>query len=75
MLVGITYDLKEDYLKADKLLTKVVNIYPFDYESLILLAWTKFKLGNFIEARALFQKVLLYSPDDTSAIQGLSLIH
>lgn len=65
---------KEEYSKADKLFTKVVNLYPFDYDSLIMLAWTRFKLGKSLEARALFQKVLLYSPDDASALEGLSLI-
>ena len=65
---------REDYSKADKLFSKVVNIYPFDYDSLLMLAWTKYKLGNFLEAKALFQKVLLYSPDDASALEGLSLI-
>lgn len=65
---------KEDYAKADKLFTKVVNLFPFDYDSLIMLAWTKFKLGKALEAKALFQKVLLFSPDDASALEGLSLI-
>ncbi|TSA37403.1 MAG: hypothetical protein D4R64_05745 [Porphyromonadaceae bacterium] len=65
---------KEEYSKADKLFTKVVNLYPFDYDSLIMLAWTRFKLGKSLEAKALFQKALLYSPDDSSALEGLSLI-
>ncbi len=65
---------KEEYSKADKLFTKVVNLYPFDYDSLIMLAWTRFKLGKSLEAKALFQKALLYSPDDSLAMEGLSLI-
>lgn len=65
---------KEDYQKADKLFSRVVNLYPFDYDSLIMLAWTRFKLGSSLEAKALFQKVLLYSPDDVTALEGLSLI-
>jgi tetratricopeptide (TPR) repeat protein len=65
---------KEEYSKADKLFTKVVNLYPFDYDSLIMLAWTRFRLGKSLEAKALFQKTLLYSPDDSSAMEGLSLI-
>ncbi len=65
---------KEDYTRADKLFSKVANLYPFDYDSLIMLAWTRFKLGKSLEAKALFQKVLLYSPDDASALEGLALI-
>jgi tetratricopeptide (TPR) repeat protein len=66
---------RQDYAKADKLLSKVVNLYPFDYDSLVLLAWTRLRLGKTIEARALFQKALLNRPDDQSAQEGLSLIH
>ncbi|MFO7617402.1 MAG: hypothetical protein R6V75_09135 [Bacteroidales bacterium] len=65
---------REDYLKADQLFSKVLNLYPFDYDTLIILAWTRLKLGKSLEAKALFQKVLLYSPDDASALEGLSLI-
>ncbi len=66
---------KGNYNQADKLFAKVVNLYPFDYDSLIMLAWTRFKLGKSLEAKALFQKALLYNPDDASALEGLSLIH
>lgn len=71
---GVVAYGRQDYVKADKLFSKVVNIYPFDYDSLVMLAWTKLKSGNTLEAKALFQKVLLYSPDDASAIEGLSNI-
>lgn len=64
---------KEDFARADRLFSKVVNLYPFDYDSLIMLAWTRFKLGKSLEAKALFQKVLLYSPDDSSALEGWEL--
>ncbi len=65
---------KEDYTRADRLFSKVVNLYPFDYDSLLMLAWTRFRLGKSLEAKTLFQKVLLYSPDDASAQEGLNLI-
>ncbi len=65
---------REDYLKADQLFSKVVNLFPFDYDGLIMLAWTRLRLGKSLGAKALFQKVLLYSPDDASALEGLSLI-
>jgi hypothetical protein len=37
-------------------------------------AWTNYFLGNKNEAKALFNKVLLYSPNDKSALEGLGLI-
>lgn len=69
----ITYDRK-DYTQAYTLFEKVVNLYPFDYQSLLMLAWTNLKLGKTREAKILFNKALLYSPDDASAKEGLSLI-
>jgi Flp pilus assembly protein TadD len=39
-----------------------------------MFAWTNYKLGKYREAKLLFQKVLLLSPDDASAKEGLNLI-
>jgi hypothetical protein len=39
-----------------------------------MMAWTSLKMGKMREAKVLFNKVLLLSPDDESAIEGLSLI-
>ncbi|MDN3687742.1 tetratricopeptide repeat protein [Cyclobacterium jeungdonense] len=60
--------------KADPYLEKVVNLYPFDYDGLILLAWNKLNLQKTREASVLFQKVLMNNPDDKSALEGLKLI-
>jgi len=72
--MGSIYYGRKDYVKAEKYLEKVVNLYPFDYDSLILYAWTNLKLGKTREAQVLFNKVLLNKPKDTSALEGLSLI-
>jgi tetratricopeptide (TPR) repeat protein len=69
----IMYD-KKDYPQAYKLFEKVVNLYPFDYQSVLMLAWTNYKLGKTREAKILFYKALLYYPADASAKEGLSLI-
>jgi tetratricopeptide (TPR) repeat protein len=69
----ILYD-KKDYTQAYKYFEKVVNLYPFDYQSVLMLAWTNLKLGKTREAKILFNKALLYSPGDASAKEGLSLI-
>lgn len=65
---------KKDYAAAQKNFEKVVNLYPFDYDSLIMLAWCEYKTGNLREAKVLFQKTLLYKPGDASALEGLKLI-
>ncbi|HEY5469855.1 MAG TPA: tetratricopeptide repeat protein [Bacteroidales bacterium] len=69
----ISYD-KKDYTQAYQLFEKIVNLYPFDYQSVLMLAWTNLKLGKTREAKILFNKALLYSPEDASAKEGLSLI-
>jgi len=69
----ISYDRK-DYKQAYQHFEKVANLYPFDYQSIIMLAWTNLKLGKTREAKILFNKALLYYPEDTSAKEGLSLI-
>jgi len=69
----ISYD-KQDYNQAFKYFEKVVNLYPFDYHSVLMLAWTNLKLGKNREAKVLFNKVLLYYPGDTSSKEGLELI-
>lgn len=72
--MGMIYYGKEDYATALKYFELVVNHYPFDYDSVIMLAWTNYKLGKYREAKVLFNKALLMSPGDESAQQGLDLI-
>jgi tetratricopeptide (TPR) repeat protein len=72
--MGSIYYGKLDYSTAEKYLEKVVNLYPFDYDSSILYAWTNLKLGKNREAQVLFHKVLMMRPKDTSALEGMGLI-
>lgn len=72
--LGIYYYYKADYTNSYKLFEKVVNLYPFDYSSVLMFAWTSFQLGKSREAELLFNKVLLMSPDDKSALEGLGLL-
>ncbi len=69
----ISYNRK-DYKQAYTYFDKVVNFYPFDYDSLLMLAWTNYQLGKNREAKVLFQKAILYNPGETSAKEGLGLI-
>ena len=69
----INYE-KKDYNKAFTYFEKVVNLYPFDYYSVLMLGWTNFQLGKTKEAKILFQKALLYDPTSKSAKEGLGLI-
>ena len=64
----------ENYTEAFQYFEKVVNLYPFDYDGLIMYSWCNFRLGKLREAEVLFKQVLLLSPDDESALEGLKSI-
>jgi len=72
--LGLIFYNSGDFQTAFKYLEKVVNLYPFDYDSMVLFAWTNLKLGKLREAEILFKKVLLIKPADESAKEGLSLV-
>jgi len=52
----------------------VIALYPLDYNTLLMLAWTTYFLGKSADAKILFNKVLMVMPDDKSATEGLALI-
>jgi tetratricopeptide (TPR) repeat protein len=72
--LGYTLYNRKQYEAASKHFEKVVNLYPFDYQNSVMLAWTYLRLGKNNEAKILFNKVLMMSPNDASALEGLALI-
>ena len=72
--LGLIYYYRKDYFSAKKYFDVSLNLAPFGYNNMLMSAWTNYFLGNKNEASVLFNKVLLYSPNDKSALEGLSLI-
>lgn len=72
--LGLVYYYRPDYQKAYTCFEKVVNMYPCDYSSVLMFGWTNYQLGRGKDAEALFNKVLLLSPNDASALEGLGLL-
>ncbi len=72
--LGVIYYNRKDYTNANKLFEKVVNLYPLDYDSVIMLAWTKLRLGKTAEAKVLFTHALTLRPNDSSSLDGLKQI-
>lgn len=72
--LGLVYYGRKDYNRANTLFKKVVDLYPFGYDGLLMLGWTSYFLGNTGQAKVLFNKVNLYNPGDKSANEGLGLI-
>lgn len=72
--LGLIHYGREEYDKALSNFQVGFNLYPFDYDFNLMMAWTSLKMGKIREAKVLFNKVLLLSPDDASALEGLALI-
>lgn len=68
---GVIYLNRKQYSQAAKYFERVVNLYPFDYDTNLSLAFTYLNLGKKAEARALYNKVLLIRPGDANALAGL----
>ncbi len=73
--LGCIYYYKEkDYQSALKYFEVAESLYPFNYYISIMHAWTSEMLGEHDDAKELFNKSLMLSPNDPSAIEGLALI-
>ncbi len=72
--LGYIYYVRKDYGSAKKYFDVSLNLNPFGYNAMLMSGWTNYFLGNKNEAVILFNKTLLYSPNDKSALEGLSLI-
>jgi tetratricopeptide (TPR) repeat protein len=70
--LGVLLYNRKDYDEAEKNFEKIVNLYPMDYGSVIMLAWTKLYQGKKSDASVLFNQALLLSPNDASALSGLN---
>jgi tetratricopeptide (TPR) repeat protein len=72
--MGLIYYGRKDYQAAFRYFEKIANLYPFDYDALLMLGWTEYQMGKLREAKVLFGKALLNRPGDASALEGISLI-
>ena len=72
--MGMIHYYKKEYTVAEKYFDKVINLYPFDYDGLVMAAWTKLQLKNTREAKILFNKALMRMPSGASALEGLALL-
>lgn len=72
---GMIHYGKKEYAQAFKCFEKLVNLYPFGHDGLLMFAWTSLRLGKTREAVVLFHKVLLLDPSDKSALEGLEIIN
>ena len=72
--MGAIYYERKEYEKTYDFLETVINLYPNDFDAVLLYAWTHYQMGRLKEAKVLFNKALLVKPNNASAQYGLSLI-
>lgn len=72
--IGLIHYGQKKYKTALSFFEKVTNLYPFDFNSTLMMAWSHLQLGNFRESKILFNHALLIQPSNTSAQEGLALI-
>lgn len=72
--LGVIYYNRKEFNSATTMFEKVVNLYPLDYDSVIMLAWSKLNNNSHADAKMLFRQALIIRPNDTSALSGLQLI-
>ena len=71
--LGTIYYNRAQYDKAIKYYKQIVDLYPFDYDGVLMYGWSSLKIGMKKEAKMLFQKALLSRPGDSSASKGFAL--
>jgi tetratricopeptide (TPR) repeat protein len=72
--LGAIYYERKNYEQAYKHVERVVNLYPFDYDSVVLFAWINFQRGSVGKAKVLFEKALMIMPGAESAKEGLKML-
>lgn len=72
--LGVIYYNRKLYQEAEKLFLKIYELYPLDYDSVIMLAWTKLQMGKSAEAKKYFNHALTLKPNDNAALSGLKSI-
>lgn len=71
--LGMLYYSRKEFAPAFDHFKVVVDLYPFDYDGLLMFAWVNWQTGKNAESRIMFSKVMCLSPDDSSARLGLTM--
>jgi tetratricopeptide (TPR) repeat protein len=72
--LGLIYYNQEKYNDAHPLFKELNNLYPTDYDALLMHGWCSLKVGKTREAEVLFNRLLLLYPNDISAKEGLKVL-
>lgn len=68
---GLMYYNVGNYKQAAQYINRIVELYPFDYDAVILAAWNEYFMKNTQRAKSLFIQAKLIQPSSASAEEGL----
>lgn len=72
--LGLNYYYRKNYTAAKKYLDCALDLFPYDYNTVLTSAWNHYFLGNKDLAKHLFNRILLIYPTDSSALEGIGLL-
>lgn len=72
--VAYIYYVRKDFTKAYQYAYKTYTLYPFDYDSNLLLGRINISLGKILEAKNHLNKALNYSPSSIEVINLLKAL-
>jgi tetratricopeptide (TPR) repeat protein len=72
--LGLIYYNLAKYSDAAAQFNRVLEFYPFNYNAILMSGWCNYRLGNRKEAKEMFIKAMLLSPNDKSAKDGIALL-
>lgn len=62
--IALMYYYRKEFGSAEKHLEKVIEHYPFDFDSILLMAQVKLAAGKLAESKSYYQRALLYNPSN-----------
>lgn len=72
--IAYIYYVRKDFTKANRYASKVYLLYPFDFDTNLLLGRINISLGNILEAKNHLNKALNYSPTSIDVINLLKAL-
>lgn len=71
---GLIHYNRAQYQEAFNLFEMLHNLYPTDYQALLMHAWSALRIGKAREAKVILYQLLLLYPEDASAQEALDLL-
>lgn len=70
--VGYIYYYRKNFVEAEKYLIKVAQMYPFDFDTNLLLGAVYVGQGKIVEAKKYYQLAQIYNPSSKDVLEALS---